>query len=348
MQTNRSSRRRSPALLLPLVLAAACVDGNTPLTPTPEEGLTADVAVMECSVDVHRDPVMVCATIPSASSRLGVATNRIISGQDLYVKLANYGNTYDPDADVYSMSVTIQNLLAAPLGTSDGVTVDGIKVYFVDDPIPSGGGPGEVTVLNPSGVQFFTGPNQPYFLYPQILQPFEISDPLTWQFSTETGNFTFRVAVSAPQANESLPLLDAVWKGLSDTDWNNAANWSNGSVPTSTNTVSVPRSTVVSGPNMPVLTSDAAVAFLHVGLGSTLDMAGYTLTSGGTVDAPGTISNGLVILTGDNSFLRGFLPSVQVTGSASLQGATRTTGPVSVSDGSLTVSGTNALSISIP
>lgn len=349
MQTNRSPRRRSPALLLPLVLAAACVDGNTPLTPTPEEGLTADVSVMECSVNVKRDPVMICVTTPSASSRLGVATNRMFSGQDLYVKLANFNNTYDPGTDVFSMSVTVQNLLAAPLGTTNGADVAGIDIYFFDGPTPSNGGPGEVTVLNPTSTGFFTGPDQPYFHYPQILQPFEISAPLTWQFSTETGEFTFKVSVSAPQANESLPLLDAVWKGLADSIWTNPANWSNGSVPTDTSTVSVPRATIVSGSHMPVLTGDTAVAYLHVGAGSTLKLKGYTLTSGGTVDAPGAISDGLVILTGANSFLRGTLPSVRLNGaSVSLQGATRTSGAVSISDGSLVVSGSNSLSISIP
>lgn len=302
---------------------------------------------LQCTVDVPLAEVT-CTEPEAVQSRYAIAANRMIGGQDVYVKLVASGIQYDAGTEIFQMNVTVQNLLAAPLGTTNGVDVDGVRLFFFSGPTVSAGGSGDVTVYNPTGYAFFTDVNQPYFQYSQILQPYEISAPLTWQFSTPptATRFTFVVYVSAPQADENLPLLDRVWLGGTDTEWTNAANW-DGGVPISTSTVAIRPDSLFAGV-MPALSADAEVAYLLVGGGSTLTLNGFTMTSSGTVDAPGAIAGGLVRMTGAGSKLRGTVPSLQLTGGVRLQGATRATGAVSVSDGSLTVSGSNPLTISLP
>jgi hypothetical protein len=345
---HRPRSRRTAALLLLVAGLGACTDG-TPLSPTIEPGPTAGLPALQCVVDVPSE-TMTCTVPTPEQTRLSVAANRLVGGQDVLVKLSSSGTGYDEGTQTFRTTVTVQNLLARPLGTVDGTTVNGVTVFFHSGPTVSAGGSGEVTVKNPTGVGFFTAANQPYFLYPQILQPYEISAPITWEFNAPptARRFTFVVYVSAPQANENLPLLDRVWLGTADSSWTNPANWQGGLVPDSGSTVAVPPDSLMQGSFMPVLAGDAALSYLRVGGGSTLDLAGRTLTAWGNVDAPGTISSGLVRMGAQNSVLRGTVPAVQVTGGVRLQGATRAAGPVTVSGGSLTASGESPLTISVP
>jgi hypothetical protein len=332
-------------LLLPL-LAIACVD-SSPLMPGTREAPVVAVPAMQCSVDVQA-AAMSCT--PPEPSRLNsaIAANRLIGGQEVYVRLYSSGASYDPGGQVFSVSVAVQNLLQAPLGTADGTTVSGIRVFFAEEPTayPSG----TVTVLNEAGEAFFTAPNQPYFLYNQILRPYEISVPQRWEFSMPptVTRFTFVVYVSAPQADEMMPLLDRVWRGTSSTAWENGANWNTGVAPDSGSAVAVPPDSMMAGDFMPVLNHDAALTHLRVGGGSTFNLGGFTLTASGNVDAPGVIFNGLLRITGPGALLRGRLPALRVTGSARPQGSTITSGPVAVSDGALTVRGGAPLTISLP
>jgi hypothetical protein len=133
------------------------------------------------------------------------------------------------------------------------------------------------------------------------------------------------------------------WEGDVSGVWSNAANWSAGVVPTSATVAVIPAGPL---PNLPVLTADAEALDLSVASGSTLGLGGFTLQAYGDVAAAGTISNGTLWLSGSDADIEGNLGAVRVTGSAALQGATRTTGAVSVT-GSLTVAD-SALSISIP
>lgn len=314
--------------------------------PAPENPAAVAVPILECTVDVTREEMMSCVAPETAQSRLAIAANRMIGGQDVYVRLSNSRNSYA--GGVFSTSVTVQNLLAGPLGTADGTTANGIKVFFVDGPTSVGAG--DVSVANATGSGFFTQADQSYFLFPQILEPYEISAAQTWQFSTTTGKFTFSVAVSAPQTpeNELLPLLDRVWEGTASTSWTDVLNW-NGALPVATSTVAVPRASLMSGPNMPVLSADESVGSLHVGLGSTLNLGGRTLTSMNAIDAPGAISNGTVVLSGTGALLRGTVPGLTVSGTASIQGALQATGPVKVTGGgSLTLSNNSPLTIINP
>jgi hypothetical protein len=323
----RPSRGAVPVVLL---LAAACTDNPVGPSVKPEP---VPLTTIECRVNVPAQS-MVCSYPEEVLS--GALATRIIGGQDRFVKLSNYGNTVEND--VLSMFVTVQNLLADPLGTTNGVTVDGVTVFFAED--PSNG----VTVANATGDTMVTGPAQPYFLYPQILTTYQVSDPLLWQFDLNGASaFSFKVYVLASQADESGNGLDHVWTGTTSTDWFVAGNWSPASVPTSTTVVAVPSGVS----NMPLLTANASAQALRVASGATLGLAGFNVEIGGNLDASGTISgNGSVTMSGTGALLKGTLSSLFVTGSTALQGGTKATGAVSVT-GSLTVAD-SALSISIP
>ncbi|HLM67431.1 MAG TPA: hypothetical protein VK358_07890, partial [Longimicrobium sp.] len=110
------------------MLSAACVDG-TPLSPTIQDAPVVAIPAMQCLVDVEREQVT-CTPPDPAQSQLAIAANRMIGGQDVYVRLSNSGNSYDAGAEIFQTDVTVQNLLQAPLGTSDGTTVDGVKLFF--------------------------------------------------------------------------------------------------------------------------------------------------------------------------------------------------------------------------
>lgn len=337
---------RGLALLLPL-LAAACTD-SSPVAPTLEP--TPEVlAALQCTVQVESGS-MTCSSVDPTSGS-GASLARIVGGQNQFVRLANANNSYDAGTQIFQTDVTVQNLTRQALGTLDGTTPSpmGIMVFFTTDPVTIT--PGTVSVNNPTGVTFVTAPNQSYFTYNQVLQPGEISAPMTWQFNVPTVStaFTFTVLIQADQQSSSLPYADKVWDGSASTDWFNPANWVGDVVPDSASMVRIPMpSQLAPGASMPTLTADAQLTFLDVGAGSTLTLGGFTLSAWGNVDALGTISGGTLWMRGTGVVLGGNLPSVQISGGAMLQRATRTSGAMSISDGSLVVDGAKPLSISIP
>jgi hypothetical protein len=286
---------------------------------------------------------MSCASVePAAGS--GVRLNRIVGGQNRNVRLANSNTSYDAGTLIFQTDVTIQNLTQQALGTPDGSTVTGVMVFLESDPTTVT--PGVVTVANPSGTTFITAPNQAYFMYNEILQPNQISSPMTWQFNVPSvaTSFSFVVYVQAQQPDETLAFRDKVWDGSADSVWANAANWEGNAVPDSGSSVLIPSGV----PNMPVLAADVQITNLSVNSGATLKLKGQILTAWGTVDALGAISDGTLRMRGSGVLLGGNLPSVIVNGGTRLQRSTRTTGAVSISDGSLVVDGSKPLSISIP
>jgi hypothetical protein len=324
----RLSRHRLAAFLL--LSAAACTDG-APLMPTPEQSATVAVPALQCVVEVQAG-TMSCTPPPPAQARSAIAANRLLGGQDVNIKLASSGASYDAGSQTFQVNVTVQNLLQAPLGTVDGVTVSGVRVFFGTGPIGTGG---EVTVQNPTGTAFFTEGEQPYFEYPQILDPYEISTTLTWRFNMTASVtlFTFIVYVSAPQADETQALLGPVWRGTASTAWTDAANWSGGVVPDSASTVAVPPDSLTTGSYDPVLSANAQLTNLRVGGGSTFNLGGNTLTAWGNVDVTGTISNGTVWMRGAGTVLRGTIPWLTVDGTVSAQGTTTVTGALKVMGG---------------
>jgi hypothetical protein len=188
------------ALFCSLALAA-CSDQPVG-TRTPQPVLPAGaLQAFDCTVTVGEG--MRCA---AATPGTGQARGVLIGGQNVYVTLASSNFQYDAGTQVYSMDVTVQNLLNEAIGTPDGVTPDtaGIRVFFFEPPATVGPG-GEVTVANADGVSTFTEAAQPYLQYSEILEKNEVSGSKPWQFikPPEVTSFNLRVLIST----EVQPLL---------------------------------------------------------------------------------------------------------------------------------------------
>jgi hypothetical protein len=342
--------RRGLAVLLP-VIAAACTDAM-PTAPAPEPVPAVGIPALDCVVDVPGESLE-CAAPDAVVRNQAIAANRLLGGQDVYVRLTNTSSSRNTGAGTFEIGVTLQNLLSKPLGTSDGTTVSGVRVFFEEQPMVITG-TGEVTLTN-ALTAFITAANQSYFLYNEILDPYEISAAQTWRFSmpATVSRFRFTVYISAPQADESQPLLDRVWDGGTSTAWADGTNWEAGVAPDSGSTVVVPPDSLLPVTAlMPVLSASAQITHLRVGAASTLGLGGNTLTAWGNVDALGTIGSGTLWMRGAGTLLRGTVPGLTVTGTVTTQGTTQANGPVKItggaSGGSLTLSNYDPLKIVNP
>ncbi len=342
MQTRFSAAARLAGPAVVLMLAAACTD--QPLAPVPAEEAPPALARLECTVQV-REGTLACAS-PSAASG-GPSFDRIVGGQDVYVRLAGSGASYDGGTQQFQTTVTVQNLSQHSMGTPDGSTVQGLRVFFNSGPTVTGGS-GAVSIANEDGTDFFLSAAQPYFHYGEIVSPYEISAGKPWIFNVDATvtSFSFVVYVSAPMTDESGAMLDAVWDGSEGSAWELGGNWADGTVPDSAATVSIPADSLFAGAQ-PVLAASTQVTHLRVGFGSTLGLGGNTLTAWGNVDATGAVQSGTLQVAGSGVVVGGSLPSVRLTGSATLQKPVTTTGAVSIADGALNVSGL-PLSIQVP
>ncbi|HEU0300615.1 MAG TPA: hypothetical protein VFR37_14190 [Longimicrobium sp.] len=326
------------AALVVLLLASACTD--SPISPRVNP-TTEPLALLECRVHVHQEAMTCTTPQPSTGSAMG----DIVGHQDRYIKLTNFGNNYDNGTDLFGMYVTVQNLLPQQFGTDDGVTNTGVYIFFYTDPSAP------VTVANPDGDSMFIAGMSDYFHYPQILDPYEISEPKLWQFNMpgdSMSGFTFAVfADGARSGPGTMPKYDAVWQGDVSTDWFTAGNWQSNAVPGASSVVMLPNATLLGSGFKPTLTANASALHLRVSTGDSLTLGGFDMAVGGNLDAPGLITgSGSVTMSGSNALLRGNLSALFVTGSTFLQGEVRATGAVSVT-GSLTVAD-SAMSISVP
>lgn len=191
------SARRPPAALFALLLLAACSDAlpsgpGAPLLPAPPEGT---VAALNCTAQVS-PAVVACAP----ANRVGGAQASIVGGQNVNVRLT--AGNFDNTGGVFSMDVTVQNLLATPMGGADPADSSGVYVFFYAGPASA---TGTVDVLDPDGVGFFTGAGQPYYHWPEVLPRDGVSGARRWKFTVSPSvvSFQFQVYVQA----ELMPLL---------------------------------------------------------------------------------------------------------------------------------------------
>jgi hypothetical protein len=174
--------------------AAACSDATRPVGARDEAVKLPSTVLqeMECTgsaAGIHCAP---------AGPRLGGASGVIYGGQNVYVRISSSNASYDAGTEIFSVDVTVQNYMNEAIGTPDGTTPDpdGIRVFFSQQPY-STSGPGDVTVANADGTDFFTAANQPFFRYSQILTKDAVSGSKTWQFSKPPSvtTFSFKVMV---------------------------------------------------------------------------------------------------------------------------------------------------------
>jgi hypothetical protein len=326
-----------------LPLLGACVDRSVTL-PDDEPDAQA-FAAAECTVSV-REQSMVCTYARLRPAATRVRGDKILGGQEVYLRLASSSTAYHPGSETLTTRVTLQNLLRQSMGTEDGTTMTPVRVFFQQKPTVTVG-TGTASVVG-DGLDTFTGSNQPYYNYSQIILPYEVSDARTWTFNVSPGvtTFVFSVYVSAPLADPSGTLLGNVWTGSQSADWGAAGNWQGGAAPDSASTVAIPPDSLLTAHTLPALDADRALTNLRVGYGSTVALGGFTLSAWGNVDAVGAVNGGTLWMRG-TGVLGGTVDALKVSGSATLQKATTATGAVSVRDGTLSVSD-QVLTVRVP
>ncbi|HZG42184.1 MAG TPA: hypothetical protein VEY93_04415, partial [Longimicrobium sp.] len=191
-------RLRIPAPLLAVLAMASCSDNPVLPVLQPEPGTYRQE--IACTADVRSGQVA-CGDAPAPG---GGVRPLIVGGQNVLVRLRSSNAAYG--SGVFSFDVSVQNLMAQPLGTVDGTTATGIRVFFTGAPSTTGGN-GVVTVLADSnGV--FTAPNQPYYKYGEVLQPRGTTSTQQWRLSVPAtvSTFTFKVYVYAKLPQETGPL----------------------------------------------------------------------------------------------------------------------------------------------
>jgi len=194
-------RSESPwGILLLLAVVVSCEDtiGTSP-EPTDAADRTdppAVAAAIDCTVRIDQG-VLNCEGPAAPPSRVGPQFH-IVGGQGVYVQLASSAVSYDAATETFQADVTVQNLLADPLGTPDGSTPTGIRVFFHTLPAVTDGS-GSVGVSNADGSGTFTGSEQPYFEYDGMLASGETSEAKTWQWAVPptVEEFSFSVYVHA-------------------------------------------------------------------------------------------------------------------------------------------------------
>ena len=192
-----------------LQLATACGE-HVPSAPRAAPPVTGQL--LTCQVDV-RAGTLSCASASAASTGSGssqISADVILGGQGVYVQLSSSNVSYDATNQIFQADVTVQNLTPLMLGTPDGNTVTGVKVFFHSGPTVVSG-TGAVSVANADGVGTFTGSNQPFFLYSEILPQGKVSAAKTWQWAVPStvGRFAFEVLVDAAAPVETFFKLTA-------------------------------------------------------------------------------------------------------------------------------------------
>jgi hypothetical protein len=184
-------------------LAVACEDAFVPTAPT--EDAAPLPHLITCRADVAAGAVS-CQGLQSDPVP-GLSLSVIVGGQGAYVQLASDNVSYD-GSSVFQADVTVQNLIAQPMGTPDGSTVTGLKVFFHSGPTVTSGS-GTVSVANADGTGTFTAANQPYFEYNTILQQNDVSAAKTWQWSVPPSATLFEFSV---YVSTDIPVVPGEWE----------------------------------------------------------------------------------------------------------------------------------------
>lgn len=199
--SQRTSVRCLSFFSLALALGA-CADTESVTGPVdnapsllPKNALAAVICTANPAAET-----LACEVAESASASSTTKSqlrNVIIGGQGQNVLLTS--SEVETDGDIFAFSVNVQNLIAQPLGTTNGSTLhpDGVRVFFTAQPVSPQGG--IVEVYNADGNGTFTATNQPYFQYDEIIRTGDTTDTKRWTFSftPEVETFTFTLYVSA-------------------------------------------------------------------------------------------------------------------------------------------------------
>jgi hypothetical protein len=196
---------RTAAVFVAALALSACSDTLSPVTdPVDAPSVRGDVGVTVARFRCTATGTdLQCASADPAPSADGA--RRIILGSGR-VKLRSFNVAYDSATEDFRADITVQNLQPYPIGTADGTNLAFIKAFFDQGPTVTAytvpGDTGTAYVGNADGTCNCSGPAQPYFNYPQILQTNQVSAAKTWHWhiprSVATWSFLLYVFTRFP------------------------------------------------------------------------------------------------------------------------------------------------------
>lgn len=168
-----------------LLIALACQDVEKvagPSTNPPKASVVAAPPVLvslTCTLDRRSTAISCKPAMPSPAP--GVSANVIYGATATYAIFFPYNLVKDTVAHTWAFTAYLQNLLKQSVGTLNGTTVTGVKVFVTD--FHATAGTGTVSIANADGIGNFTAPNQPYFNYNQIIAADAYSGNKLWKFN---------------------------------------------------------------------------------------------------------------------------------------------------------------------
>ena len=140
-----------------VLFVAACAESG----PTaPKRLFRTDLITCEAVVSARTLTCNSSEPQPSQHAASGMSFSLVLGGQGAFERLASSGTAYNSGTQAFTSDVTVENLIAQPMNTTNGTTPDagGIKVFFNSGPTVTGGS-GVVSIANADGTQTFTQAN---------------------------------------------------------------------------------------------------------------------------------------------------------------------------------------------
>jgi hypothetical protein len=166
------------------VAALACNDidrPSGPRGPKPIAQQEGPPVLLSLTCDLNGSASTVsCRPLPP-SAPAGVNASVIYGATATYAVFFPFNLVKDTVAHTWQFTAYLQNRLKQPVGTLNGTTTTGVKVFVTD--FHATAGSGVVSVANADGVGTFTAPNQPFFNYNQIVAPSGYSSNKLWKFN---------------------------------------------------------------------------------------------------------------------------------------------------------------------
>ncbi|HEX8391985.1 MAG TPA: Ig-like domain-containing protein [Longimicrobium sp.] len=158
------------SVLSAAAVLAACSDGGDPLRSLPEAraAVSTPAALLRCRADVRAGTVSCREESPAGS------TGGALGAHYIYFQSAPHAlvvqNDYAATSTDVQFDLRVVNLVPQSIGTEDGVTLHsrGVRLFFWSNPSVTDG-TGSVSIVEPSASGSFTGTNQKYHQWNEIV-----------------------------------------------------------------------------------------------------------------------------------------------------------------------------------
>lgn len=168
-----------------LLIALACqrVERVTALPRMPEtaHAVAGPPVMLSVTCTLLRSSSTISCAPALAARAAGVSANVILGANGTYAQFVPFNLVKDTVKQMWSFDAFVHNLLQQSIGTLNGTTVIGSKVFVTH--IYATQGSGTASIISADGVGNITAPNQPYFRYDQIVGPGSNSNVRLWEVS---------------------------------------------------------------------------------------------------------------------------------------------------------------------